>query len=90
MKPNELPTFLLKSNPYKCLTEVILQQFNLEAGMEDDRYVLSFMHEYTSELELVIVNATDMQVEASMKLPSRVPYGFHETFISSKDLESRA
>nr|AGI97131.1 9-cis-epoxy carotenoid dioxygenase [Lilium longiflorum] len=58
---------------------------------EDDGYILSYMHnEATSESELVIVNAADMRLEASVKLPSRVPYGFHGTFISSKDLKSQA
>ncbi|XP_072989191.1 9-cis-epoxycarotenoid dioxygenase, chloroplastic-like [Typha latifolia] len=58
---------------------------------EDDGYVLSFMHdEQTSESQLLIVNARDMQLEAAVKLPSRVPYGFHGTFISSKDLETQA
>ncbi|KAG1348199.1 9-cis-epoxycarotenoid dioxygenase, chloroplastic [Cocos nucifera] len=58
---------------------------------EDDGYVLAFMHdETTSESELLIVNAADMRLRASVKLPSRVPYGFHGTFINSKDLESQA
>ena len=58
---------------------------------EDDGYVLSFMHdEKTARSELLIVNAITMQLEASVKLPSRVPYGFHGTFISSKDLANQA
>ncbi|KAJ0982641.1 hypothetical protein J5N97_010896 [Dioscorea zingiberensis] len=61
------------------------------AKREDDGYVVTYMHdEKTSETELLIVNATDMRLEASVKLPSRVPYGFHGTFISSKDLQSQA
>nr|ACD44928.1 plastid 9-cis-epoxycarotenoid dioxygenase [Crocus sativus] len=58
---------------------------------EDDGYVLAFVHdEETSESELQIVNGTDMRLEASVKLPSRVPYGFHGTFIGSKELETQA
>ncbi|XP_077221348.1 9-cis-epoxycarotenoid dioxygenase NCED2, chloroplastic-like [Tasmannia lanceolata] len=64
-----------------------------EAGSEreDDGYVLSFMHdEETSRSELLIVNAMTLQMEASIKLPSRIPYGFHGTFISATDLENQA
>ncbi|XP_058071480.1 9-cis-epoxycarotenoid dioxygenase NCED2, chloroplastic-like [Magnolia sinica] len=58
---------------------------------EDDGYVLTFMHdEKTSRSELLIVNAMNMRVEASVKLPSRVPYGFHGTFVSSKELANQA
>ncbi|THU65324.1 hypothetical protein C4D60_Mb05t02450 [Musa balbisiana] len=62
-----------------------------KSSKEDDGYVLSLMHnENTSESELLIVNAADMQLEAAVKLPSRVPYGFHGTFITSRDMESQA
>ncbi|GLT75768.1 hypothetical protein SLA2020_474670 [Shorea laevis] len=46
--------------------------------------------EKTGKSELQIVNAMNLQLEASVKLPSRVPYGFHGTFIDSKDLGSQA
>ncbi|KAH7675337.1 9-cis-epoxycarotenoid dioxygenase protein [Dioscorea alata] len=58
---------------------------------EDDGYVVTFMHdEKTSESQLLFVNAKDMRLEAAVKLPSRVPYGFHGTFISSEDLKAQA
>ncbi|XAR56381.1 9-cis-epoxycarotenoid dioxygenase [Bertholletia excelsa] len=58
---------------------------------EDDGYILAFVHnEKAWESELQIVNAMTMQLEASIKLPSRVPYGFHGTFISAKDLAKQA
>ncbi|XP_061365810.1 9-cis-epoxycarotenoid dioxygenase NCED1, chloroplastic-like [Gastrolobium bilobum] len=58
---------------------------------EDDGYILTFVHdekEWKSELQ--IVNAMNLKLEASIKLPSRVPYGFHGTFIHSKDLRKQA
>lgn len=58
---------------------------------EDDGSILCFVHnEETKESELRIVNASDMRLEASVKLPSRVPYGFHGTFESSKELKTQA
>ena len=62
-----------------------------ESEAEDEGYVITFMHdERTSKSELLIVNTETMGLEASVKLPSRVPYGFHGKFISSKELESQA
>ncbi|XP_059668902.1 9-cis-epoxycarotenoid dioxygenase NCED2, chloroplastic-like [Cornus florida] len=61
---------------------------DVNSEREDDGYVISFVHdENTWKSELLIVNAMNLQLEASVKLPYRVPYGFHGTFISSKDLE---
>ncbi|KAJ0530794.1 putative 9-cis-epoxycarotenoid dioxygenase [Helianthus annuus] len=58
---------------------------------EDDGHILSFVHdEKTSKSELQIVNAITLQLEATVKLPSRVPYGFHGTFVSAKNLATQA
>ncbi|KAK2965279.1 hypothetical protein RJ640_004148 [Escallonia rubra] len=58
---------------------------------EDDGYILAFVHdERTWRSELQIINAMDMKLEASVKLPSRVPYGFHGTFVSSQELAEQA
>ncbi|XP_077242215.1 9-cis-epoxycarotenoid dioxygenase NCED2, chloroplastic-like [Tasmannia lanceolata] len=58
---------------------------------EDDGYVVTFMHdEKISRSELLIVNARTLQMEASLMLPSRIPYGFHGTFISEEELERQA
>ncbi|KAE8677319.1 9-cis-epoxycarotenoid dioxygenase NCED2 [Hibiscus syriacus] len=64
---------------------------NPNSKNEDDGYILAFVHnEKTWKSELQIVNAMNLHLEATVKLPSRVPYGFHGTFISSKDLEKQA
>ncbi|KAK1399237.1 9-cis-epoxycarotenoid dioxygenase [Heracleum sosnowskyi] len=58
---------------------------------EDDGYILAFVHDEKAwKSELQIVNAMTLELEATVKLPSRVPYGFHGTFISAKDLASQA
>ncbi|KAK4420644.1 9-cis-epoxycarotenoid dioxygenase NCED1, chloroplastic [Sesamum alatum] len=58
---------------------------------EDDGYILAFVHDEKAwKSELQIVNAKTMNLEASVKLPSRVPYGFHGTFIGAKDLANQA
>ncbi|VFQ61900.1 unnamed protein product [Cuscuta campestris] len=61
-----------------------------EEDEEDDGYILAFAHdekEWKSEVQ--IVNAQSLKLEATVKLPSRVPYGFHGTFISCRDLETQ-
>ncbi|KAG0483753.1 hypothetical protein HPP92_011837 [Vanilla planifolia] len=64
----------------------------VEAGnLEDDGHVLSFVHdERTRRSELLVVNASDLKLEATVRLPSRVPYGFHGTFVHANELESQA
>ncbi|XP_040385511.1 9-cis-epoxycarotenoid dioxygenase NCED5, chloroplastic [Oryza brachyantha] len=58
---------------------------------EDDGYILSFVRdEAAGTSELLVVNAADMRLEATVQLPSRVPYGFHGTFINAGELSSQA
>lgn len=60
------------------------------SAAEDDGHILAFVHdEKTWKSELQIVNAMTMELEATVKLPSRVPYGFHGTFINAKDLATQ-
>lgn len=61
-----------------------------EGGEEDEGHVLAFVHdEEACRSELLIVNAATLETEASVKLPSRVPYGFHGTFIGSEELKGQ-
>ncbi|GKA76682.1 9-cis-epoxycarotenoid dioxygenase [Tanacetum coccineum] len=58
---------------------------------EDDGHILAFVHDEKAwKSELQIVNAKTMELEATVMLPSRVPYGFHGTFIPARDLASQA
>ncbi|KAL8512319.1 hypothetical protein ACS0TY_018698 [Phlomoides rotata] len=71
--------------------EPLFLQRHPSSEEEDDGFILAFAHdekEWKSELH--IVNATTMTLEASVHLPSRVPYGFHGTFIAANDLVNQA
>ncbi|CAN6579117.1 unnamed protein product [Malus baccata var. baccata] len=56
---------------------------------EDDGYLVSFVHdEKTGESRFLVMDAKSPQLDivAVLKLPRRVPYGFHGLFVKEKDL----
>ncbi|KAJ8429479.1 hypothetical protein Cgig2_011065 [Carnegiea gigantea] len=56
-------------------------------GEEDEGWILSLVRDEGSESsELVILRAKDMKQIACACMPSRVPYGFHGTFVSQYEL----
>ncbi|XP_051133116.1 9-cis-epoxycarotenoid dioxygenase NCED6, chloroplastic [Andrographis paniculata] len=60
-------------------------------GDGDEGYVMSFVRDEEMETsEFVIVKASTMEQVALIKLPARVPYGFHGTFITSQELSKQA
>lgn len=56
---------------------------------EDDGYVVSYVHnEKTGESQFLVMDAKspNLDIVAAVKLPRRVPYGFHGLFMSQNDL----
>ncbi|NP_001313051.1 probable carotenoid cleavage dioxygenase 4, chloroplastic [Nicotiana tabacum] len=62
---------------------------NNSAADEDDGYVVSFVHnEKTGESRFLVMDAKspNLDIVAAVKLPRRVPYGFHGLFVRETDL----
>nr|GEV80805.1 carotenoid cleavage dioxygenase [Tanacetum cinerariifolium] len=56
---------------------------------EDEGYIVSYVHnENTGESRFVVMDAKSptLKIVAAVKLPHRVPYGFHGLFIKESDL----
>ncbi|KAF3611646.1 hypothetical protein DY000_02050614 [Brassica cretica] len=80
-------TRLLTEEYQRGITEFMGLVHRQPEAKTDDGHILCFVHdEKTWKSELEIVNAVSLEVEATVKLPSRVPYGFHGTFIGASDL----
>nr|AGT63322.1 carotenoid cleavage dioxygenase 4b [Vitis vinifera] len=57
---------------------------------EDDGYVLSYVHdEQSGKSRFIVMDAQspDLDIVAAVKLPTRVPYGFHGLFVKGCDLK---
>ena len=60
---------------------------NLE---EDDGYVVSYVHnEKTGESRFLVMDAKtpNLDIVAAVRLPARVPYGFHGLFVRESDIK---
>ncbi|KAK4422449.1 putative carotenoid cleavage dioxygenase 4, chloroplastic [Sesamum alatum] len=59
------------------------------AAEEDDGYLVTYIHnEITEESKFLVMDAKSpsLEIVASVKLPQRVPYGFHGLFVREDDL----
>ncbi|KFK28585.1 hypothetical protein AALP_AA7G016200 [Arabis alpina] len=60
-----------------------------DAEEEDDGYVVTFVHdEVNGESKFLVMDAKspELEIVAAVKLPRRVPYGFHGLFVKESDL----
>ncbi|KAK1286518.1 hypothetical protein QJS10_CPB20g01044 [Acorus calamus] len=67
-------------------------QGTIDSTEEDDGYVVSYVHdEVKGESSFVVMDAksSGLDVVATVKLPRRVPYGFHGLFVSEDELRKQ-
>lgn len=58
---------------------------------EDGGFIVGFVRDEKREIsEVVVVKTAEMKEVATVRLPARVPYGFHGTFVSEQELKKQA
>lgn len=60
------------------------------AAVEDDGYIVNYVfNETTEESRFIVMDAKspNLEIVAVVKLPHRVPYGFHGIFVRDSDLQ---
>ena len=61
-----------------------------EGDGEDDGYLVTYLHdEITKESSFLVMDARspELEVVTEIALPGRVPYGFHGTFLTAKEIQ---
>ncbi|KAH0850455.1 hypothetical protein Bca4012_007345 [Brassica carinata] len=56
---------------------------------EDDGYVVTYVHdEVAGESKFLVMDAKspELEIVAAVRLPRRVPYGFHGLFVKESDI----
>ncbi|KAK6158556.1 hypothetical protein DH2020_005870 [Rehmannia glutinosa] len=74
---------------YRSEPIFVAREHNNPATEEDDGYLLSYVHnENTKESQFLVMDAKSpsFEIVAAVKLPRRVPYGFHSIFVKESDL----
>ncbi|KAL6997891.1 putative carotenoid cleavage dioxygenase 4, chloroplastic [Sarracenia purpurea var. burkii] len=67
----------------------VAREPNNPGADEDDGYVVTYVHnENTKESSFLVMDAKspNLDIVAIVKLPQRVPYGFHGLFVRDEDL----
>ncbi|KAL2235133.1 UNVERIFIED_CONTAM: putative carotenoid cleavage dioxygenase 4, chloroplastic [Sesamum indicum] len=68
----------------------VAREPNNPAADEDDGYLVSYLHdENGKEAKFLVMDAKSptLEIVAAVKLPRRVPFGFHGMFVSESDLQ---
>nr|KYP34145.1 hypothetical protein KK1_044934 [Cajanus cajan] len=76
-------------DPMPKISGVVKLDVSEEAVEEDDGYLVSYVHdERSGESKFVVMDAKspELEVVAAVRLPRRVPYGFHGLFVKESEL----